>query len=354
MSDKNNFNETPDESLGFGEDELDLGLSLDDIADENPLDMDPMDDVGGLFGGSNDEEDFGISLDDVISTDEPETEEFSFEEETEEDVFSAEEDEDTGYSFQEEPEIEDSEEYDENLMMDEPEGEISDVAIAGAAALSEYAKQQAQRIAEEEAEAAEKAAEAARKKAEQAKPKRAEERRTPRRSQVNPYKSNSSYAQYEKAKPQGGKKIVEMGQTSSSRTSRADMTVVGYGRISFFVKFIGFIVVLAAAFAVGFAVQYVAQFFDVKYMYAIKYLPLVNTAILLLYYLMFTVRSFNYRKKRDNNFKAPTPRNKKSVTYRKMNNGYYTIMRGLIWVIFTIVFDVCIIVGSNVVYGRLF
>ena len=75
MSDKNNFNETPDESLGFGEDELDLGLSLDDIADENPLDMDPMDDVGGLFGGSNDEEDFGISLDDVISTDEPETEE---------------------------------------------------------------------------------------------------------------------------------------------------------------------------------------------------------------------------------------------------------------------------------------
>ena len=331
MSDKNNLNDTSEESLGFGEDELDLGLSLGDPEDINPLDMDPMDDVDGLFGGSNDDEDLGISLEEVISEDEPETEEFSFEEETEEE-------ENTEYSFEEDSE-------DENLMLDEPEEENSDVAIAGAQVLSEYAQQQAQRKTAEEA---------ATKKAEKEKSKRAEERRTPRRSQVNPYKSNTSYAQYEKAKPQGGKKIVEMGQTSSSRTSRADMTVVGYGRISFFVKFIGFIVVLAAAFGVGFGVQYAAQYFDVKYMYAIKYLPLVNTAILLIYYLMFTVRSFNYRKKRDGNFKAPTPRNKKSITYRKMNNGYYTIMRGLIWVIFTIIFDVGIIVGSNVLYGRLF
>ena len=181
-------------------------------------------------------------------------------------------------------------------------------------------------------------------------PEKPKKDRNPNRTQVNPYRSNTTYAQYKKEKPQGGKRIVGVGQTSSTRNTRADMTIVGYGRTRFSMKVLGFVVILALAYAIGLIAQSVAQKYGMQYMYAIQYLPIVNTGCMLLYYFMFSVRKFSYRKKYANKISVPTPRDKRSMIYRTMNSGYYTFMRAIIWLVFVMILDASIIVGANQLY----
>ncbi len=169
----------------------------------------------------------------------------------------------------------------------------------------------------------------------------------------NPFwqKDDSPFAETQK-KGDGKAKIVRkasQGADNARSTTNTDFPVLAYGKYSFAYKALTFLLIVGLSFGIGYAATFVCEQLELMYLYVLKYLPLFNAGVMILYYIFFAVRKYNYKK----NGVKDAPTDSKSKDYRKMNYAYYSTVRGLIWLIYVVLFDVSVILGSNLLYGLL-
>ena len=131
--------------------------------------------------------------------------------------------------------------------------------------------------------------------------------------------------------------------------TEANIDVYGVGLYSTGYKvFVSLLMIIFAA-AIGGMGVLVSYLFDLYYFYAIIYMPVIHVGVMLIYYVAFAVRGYNYRKR--GRVTVPVSEDR---TYRRLHSMYYTTKRAVLLIVMLVLLNVSFLISSNVLYEVLF